>query len=277
MGLHIASGRGNERCFEEIASDKYVNQLSLASGIVLIDLVWGCVATSSLITFPWVIALSFCITDIQAVLNGPVGRLAPLTQIVYNISGGDLSTTIGVTWFFLFLSTFVGGPSVLTATSRIVWSFAREGALPPIFGQIHPRLGVPVNAIILCWAVISAMSFIYVGNETAFYGISSGVTVVMIFSYSFPIMIDIMYPVRNESLPFGSFQLGRAKWPVNVGAVCWSIYLMIFMCFPSTIPVTQINMNYSVVIFAFPFVLAGITWFSYGRKIYKAPFKEDCD
>jgi len=55
-------------------------------------------------------------------------------------------------------------------------------------------------------------------------------------------------------------QFHRA-WLVNVGAVCWSIYLMMFMCFPSAIPVTGINMNYSVVIFVFPFVLAGITWF----------------
>lgn len=49
------------------------------------------------------------------------------------------------------------------------------------------------------------------------------------------------------------------------------------MRFPSTSPVTEINMNYSVVIFAFPLVLARITWFSYGRSIYKAPFKEDSD
>lgn len=211
----------------------------------------------------------FCITDVQAVLSGPVGTIAPFPQLIYNVSGGDMHATVGVSCFMLVLSLVVGGPSVLTATSRIVWSFAKEGALPPLFGEVNTYFDVPVNAILLVSAIISAMSFIYVGNTTAFYSISSGVTAVMIFSYSFPIMIDLLCCMRKNRLQPGSFRLGRLKTPVNVMAVCWSVYLIIFMCFPTSMPVTKANMNYTVVIFTFPFVLAGLSWVLYGRRTYQ--------
>ncbi|KAL2835283.1 amino acid/polyamine transporter I [Aspergillus cavernicola] len=140
--------------------------------------IWGCVLISSVLTFPWVISLMFCMTDVQGLLNGPVGTIAPFPQLIYNVSGGHMPSTIGVSCFSVVLSLTVGGPSILPATSRIVWSFAKEGALPSVFGQVNSYSNVPVNAILLVTVIISGMSFIYVGNATAFYGTSSGVTAV---------------------------------------------------------------------------------------------------
>ncbi|KAL4969801.1 amino acid/polyamine transporter I [Aspergillus stella-maris] len=112
-------------------------------------IIWGCVLISGLLTFPWVIALMFCITDVQAILNGPVGTMAPFPQLIYNISGGDKHATIGVSCFNTVLSFTAAGPSIMTATSRIVWSFAREGALPEVIGRVNRYCDVPIKAIIL--------------------------------------------------------------------------------------------------------------------------------
>jgi choline transport protein len=99
---------------------------------------------SGIMTFPWIIAVMFCITDLPGILNGPVGTLGPTAQIFYDVSGGNQAATIGLT-IFLPLMDFCGtGCSVITATSRVVWSFARDGGLPEAFSRVDDRTKVPV-------------------------------------------------------------------------------------------------------------------------------------
>lgn len=176
--------------------------------------------------------------------------------------------TIGITFFFLFLGFFVGGPGCLAASSRVVWSFACEGGLPKCFARINKRQQVPVNALVLSWASICCLSLIYIGNETAFYGISSGVTVVMIFSYAMPIFLRLAYGMKNAAAPPGPFTLGPWGVPINIFAACWCTYLIIFLCFPTVMPVTKANMNYSSLIFGSCLLVAGFTWLLYGRRSY---------
>ncbi|KAJ5788311.1 Amino acid/polyamine transporter I [Penicillium paradoxum] len=236
---------------------------------------WGCVALSGIITFPWVIALAFCLTDIEGLLNGPVGMTCPLVQLVYNVSGGDQAMTIGITFFFLFLGFFVGGPGCLAASSRVIWSFAREGGLPEAFSRVHKRQEVPVNALILSWFCISALCLIYIGNETAYYGIGSGVTVIMIFSYAMPIFLRLIYGFKNTNLEMGPFTLGSWSLPINIFAACWSTYLIIFLCFPTRMPVNEVNMNYSPLIFGACLLITAVTWMAYGRRGYLGVLAEE--
>ncbi|KAK4862455.1 hypothetical protein LT330_002588 [Penicillium expansum] len=236
---------------------------------------YGCVALSGILTFPWVIALAFCITDVQGLINGPVGRICPLVQLVYNVSGGSQTMTIGITWFFLFLGFFIGGPGCMAASSRVIWSFSREGGLPECFSRVHGRLEVPVNALLLSWVGISALALIYIGNETAFYGIASGVTVVMVFSYALPIFLRIIYGFEHTNLPPGPFTLGVWSLPINVFAACWCIYLIIFLCFPTIVPVTAQNMNYAPLIFGASMLVAAGTWWVYGSRLYLGVLSEE--
>ncbi|KAJ5661147.1 Amino acid/polyamine transporter I [Penicillium longicatenatum] len=230
---------------------------------------YGCVALSGLLTFPWVIALMFCMTDVQSIVEGPVGTISPLVQLIYNVSGGDQATTIGMTSFFLILSLSVSGPGVMSATSRIVWSFACEGGMPSPFTRIHSRWEVPVNALLLVWFVVSALSLIYIGNSTAFYGISSGVTIVMIFSYCLPIVLNLGWGIDGNKLKRGPFTLGRWARAINIFAFCWCLYLIVFMTFPTVMPVSGSTMNYGVVLFGVcVLIIPVVTWFSYGRRSY---------
>ena len=207
-------------------------------------------------------------TDIQGVLEGEVGRISPLVQLVYNVSGGHQATTIGITFFFLVLGFLVGGPGCVAASSRVIWSFAREGGLPEVFARVNKRQEVPLNALVLTWACICALSLIYIGNTTAFYGLSSGVTVVMIFSYAMPIFLRLIYGLKNAVVPLGPFQLGKWGVPINMFAACWCTYLTIFLCFPTMMPANKENMNYSALIFGACLLMAGGTWLLYGRRSY---------
>lgn len=228
----------------------------------------GSVALTGILTFPWIIALMFCITDLETLLTGPVASLNPLVQLIYNVSGGDQATTIGITCFFMLLSFFVAGPSVVAATSRVVWSFSREGGLHRAFGIVNERQEVPVNALLLVWLLNCLLSLIYIGNSTAFYGIASGASVVMIFSYAMPIFLNVFWGIKHNNLTPGPFTLGRYSLAINIAALMWSTYLMIFLCFPSIMPVTEVNMNYSSLVFGFSLFLPTVAWFWYGKKGY---------
>ncbi|KAH7122089.1 amino acid/polyamine transporter I [Dactylonectria estremocensis] len=223
---------------------------------------------SGLLTFPWIIAVAFCITDLPGLLSGPVSRISPFAQLYYNVSGGNQAATIGLTSILPILGFCGTGSSVISATSRVVWAFARDGGLPFRFSKVSDRTKVPTNALVLTAVVISALSLIYVGNATAYYGISSACTLALIVSYAFPLILNVIWGFEHCTLPRGVFTLGRYHRPTAIAALAWSTYLIIFMCFPTMYPVTTVNMNYAIVVFAFGILLATVSWFAYGRKHY---------
>uniref|UniRef100_A0A0B7KFZ8 Amino acid permease/ SLC12A domain-containing protein n=1 Tax=Bionectria ochroleuca TaxID=29856 RepID=A0A0B7KFZ8_BIOOC len=223
------------------------------------------IGISGLLTFPWVIAVAFCMTDIQGMVTGPVGTISPFAQLYYNVSGGSQAVTIGMTCILPVMGFLGTGASVISATSRIIWSFARDGALPRSLAGVDDRQKVPVRALIVTCVTISALSLTYIGNSTAYYGISSACTVMLLISYGIPTLINSLWGFKNCSVPRGVFTLGRWHRPVAIFASAWVGYLVIFFCFPTTLPITAATMNYAVVFLAFWIVVATATWFMYGK------------
>lgn len=210
----------------------------------------------------------FCITDIAGVLSGPVGTISPLVQLMYNVSGGSQASTIGMTIFFLIISFSIAGPAVVSATSRIILSFAREGGLPHFLAKVDDTWKVPINAIIATWFCICLLALIYIGNATAFYGIASGCTAVYVVSYALPIAVNVVWGIDQSGMARGTFTLGRYSRPIGAAAVAWCAYLVIFLCFPVYLPVTAVNMNYASLVLGFGFFVATASWFVYGKKRY---------
>ncbi|KAF7555665.1 hypothetical protein G7Z17_g1965 [Cylindrodendrum hubeiense] len=228
------------------------------------------VGVSGIVTFPWVIAVAFCITDIQGVLSGPVGLISPMAQLYYNVSGGSRAVTIGMTSFLPILGFCGTGSSIMSSTSRVVWAFARDGGLPQRFAHIGTRTKAPTASLVLTWAIICGISLIYIGNATAYYGISSACTVALILSYAFPLLINAIWGFQHCTIPRGSFSLGRLHRPLAVVALVWCIYISVFMCFPAYYPVTKDNMNYASVVLAAGMGVA--TLYGITTKFIKSPF-----
>lgn len=61
-------------------------------------------------------------------------------------------------------------PPANLATSRLVWSIARDGGLPfsSFFARVDPYSKVPRNAQILVWFLTLCLGALYVGSTTAF-------------------------------------------------------------------------------------------------------------
>lgn len=91
-----------------------------------------------------------------------LSELMPLTRfdrlLIYFLS----PKVLGIWWF--------AAVSSLTAASRATWSFARDGGIPAsgLWKKVNPKLGLPLNALILSVAVQALLTCIYFGSSAAF-------------------------------------------------------------------------------------------------------------
>lgn len=83
-----------------------------------------------------------------------------------------------------------------------------------------------------------------------------------------------MYARYNGGLQLGEWNLGQYGMAVNVFAVIYTSYMLVFLPFPITLPVTGQNMNYALPIFAFVVFFAIGFWFIRGRKRWQGPVED---
>jgi choline transport protein len=213
-------------------------------------------------------AVAFCITDIADVLGGPVGTISFMAQLFYNVSGGSQAVTIGLTMFLPVMGFCGVGPSVMSTTSRIIWSFARDGGLPKAVSNVSDQTKTPILALLITWFSVCALSCVYVGNATAYYGLTSACTVALLMSYASPLVLNVMFSFHYCTVPKGHFSLGSWHRPMAFAGCAWCLCLIVMMCFPTIQPITAENMNYASVVIGGGMFVATICWFTYGRTQY---------
>ena len=79
---------------------------------------------------------------------------------------------------------------------------------------------------------------------------------------------------KNRPIEFGPWQMGKIGFTVNVLAIAFCIFLIIFLPFPPELPVTDVNMNYASVVFIGVMAYAILDYFIRGRGKYVGPIKE---
>lgn len=90
---------------------------------------WAIVATimvNGVLGLALLIALLFCLGDVNAALNTPTGF--PFIEIFAQATNSNTAATV-MTCLILFLLAASGSGGMATA-SRLLWSFARDNAVP---------------------------------------------------------------------------------------------------------------------------------------------------
>lgn len=221
-------------------------------------------------------------------LEDAVATPLPLLWIFHGITGSKvaanaLTSLIAVIFFFALFNIFA-------SVSRLVWVFARDNGLPfsnffayvscyrplqvPIMTndmQVHPTLKLPVNALLLVGTIVTCLSLIYIASATAFNALISLQALALHVSYFFPILFILLRKLRGPPPPYGPFKMGAIGVPVNIAALCYLIYVVLWMPFPQILPVTKDNMNYAGPIFGAVVLGALGHWFIRGNKTFKMP------
>jgi len=137
--------------------------------------------------------------------------------------------------------------------------------------QVHHRTNCPLNAVTVSYVFCILVSLISLGSEVAFNAIISLQLLALISTYCVTIGCLIWRRCFGKPLPAGEFSLGRLGLPVNISAIIYSIYLIVFVAFPVEVPVTLATVNWAPVIFVGVIVVAMIYYWLCARREYEGP------
>lgn len=197
----------------------------------------------------------------------------PFMSIFYKVTQSRAGTTVmSIIIVLIATAATVAG---ITSTSRTLWAFARDKATPfhKTLSHVNPRMQIPLRAIAVVVLIQFILGFIYLGNDTAFNAILSMAIIGLYLSYLLPIVYMLLYGRRRlQAHQYGRFRLGYVPGIIaNILSIIWMIFVMIFSLFPTTLPVTAKNMNYSIVVFGGWMVFGLIYYALVGRKKFEVP------
>ncbi|KAL4912930.1 amino acid/polyamine transporter I [Aspergillus aurantiobrunneus] len=236
---------------------------------------WALVSTLTIglgTSFAFMIAMLSCTHDLHAVVESSTG--VPIFEIWHQATRSPTAATI-FTVLLCLAATFALIGAQETA-SRLTWSLARDETLlgSKWIGKIHDKLDVPVWALVFNASVVFIIGCIYVGSSSAFNAFIGTGLILQHVSYAYPAVL-LLYRRRASSwLPKSrKFRFsGAVGWPANVVTVCVAVLVLIFYNFPTVMPVTGSNMNYSSAVLGVMGIVACVNWVIYARHRYHGPY-----
>ena len=162
------------------------------------------------------------------------------------------------------------GMSSVTANSRMIYAFSRDGALPfsSLWHQVNPRTRTPTNAIWLAAGGALVLGLPYLGNTTAYAAVTSIAVIGLYVAYVLPTFLRLRL---GSSFQRGPWHLGRWSRPIGIIAVTWVVFITVLFMLPTASPISWSNFNYTVIAVVVVLGFAGIWWLVSARNWFTGP------
>lgn len=119
------------------------------------------------------------------------------------------------------------------------------------------------------------LHLINIGSTTAFTAILSLTTLALYISYLVPISLILLRKLEGRHPAYGPFRLGRWGIPINLFALVYGTFVVIWLPFPPILPVTSLNMNYAGPVMISVIVIALLDWAVSGHKRFQVPVTKE--
>lgn len=215
----------------------------------------------------WVllIGITYAIQNYQGEVGSGTG--VPPAQVFID--------AVGATGGKLLLLIAIGaqlfcGMASITANSRMIYAFSRDGALPgsQLWHRINPRTRTPTNAIWLAAGGAFLLGVPYLVNTTAFTAITSIAVIGLFIAYVLPVYLRLRL---GEGFVAGPWQLGRWSRPVGVAAITWVAFITLLFMLPTASPVTAKSFNYTPLAVLVVLGFASGWWLLSARRWFTGP------
>ncbi|HXY42682.1 MAG TPA: amino acid permease, partial [Acidimicrobiales bacterium] len=170
------------------------------------------------------------------------------------------------------VAQFYCGMASVTANSRMLYAFSRDGAVPGHrhWHHINPRTRTPTNSIWFCVVFAFLLALPSKWNTTAYAAVTSIATIGLYIAYILP---TLLRRLQGRDWRGGPWSLG--KWSPLVGwlGVVWVCFISVLFMLP-TVGLSSLNhdtFNYAPIAVGFVLVFAGGWWLLSARKWFHGP------
>src|SRR3984957_1209455 len=162
------------------------------------------------------------------------------------------------------------GMSSVTANSRMIYAFSRDGALPGsrIWHKVNKRTRTPTNAIWLAAGGALILGLPYLWNGAAYGAVTSIATIGLYVAYVTPTFLRLR---QGANFKRGPWHLGRWSYVVGYIAVTWVVIIFFLFMLPQFGPIGYTTFNYAVIAVVVVIGYAGLTWALPARKWFTGP------
>jgi len=240
--------------------------------------------------------------------SAEVTAVVPPAQIFVDAVGKNLGTFL---LFIVVVAQFYCGMSSVTANSRMIYAFSRDGAVPgsEFWHKINPRTRTPTNSIWFAAVGAFLLGLPYLWNPVAYAAVTSIAVIGLYIAYGLPILLRLLagekfqrgpwhlgrwsyivgwiaviglyiaygLPIllrllAGESFQRGPWHLGRWSYVIGWIAVIWIGFISILFILPQVAPGTTVTtFNYSIVAVGVVLLYSGGYWFLSAKNWFKGP------
>jgi len=183
---------------------------------------------------------------------------------------------VGQTGGLLILLLVIGaqfycGMSSVTANSRMIYAFSRDGAIPgsAFWHRINPRTRTPTNSIWFAAVGAFVLGLPYLVNPVAYAAVTSIAVIGLYIAYITPVYLRLK---AGDSFQAGPWNLGRWSRPIGIVATIWVVFIAILFMLPQVTPIDNpANFNYAPVAVGVVLLFAGGWWVLSAKNWFKGP------
>ncbi|WP_282794093.1 amino acid permease [Streptomyces sp. CC224B] len=215
--------------------------------------------------FVLLFGFTYAIRSYTGALESSTG--VPPAQILMDALGAATGK-----WLLLVIivaQLFCGMASV-TANSRMIYAFSRDGALPfsTTWHKLHPGTRTPTHAVWLATGGAFALGLPYLWNNTAYAAVTSIATIGLYIAYVIPTYLRLRQGDRFER---GPWHLGSWSTIIGTVAVAWVLVITVLFMLPQSSPITAKTFNYAPIAVGVVLAFCGTWWLASARKWFLRP------
>jgi len=182
---------------------------------------------------------------------------------------------VGQTGGLLILLLVIGaqfycGMSSVTANSRMIYAFARDGAIPGsrFWHRINKRTRTPTNSIWFAAVGAFILGVPYLWNATAYAAVTSIAVIGLYVAYIAPVFLRLRAGSKFQE---GPWTLGRWSRPIGIIGTIWVIVICILFLLPQVQPINASTFNYTPLVFIVVLGGAAIWYFVSAKNWFHGP------
>ncbi len=172
--------------------------------------------------------------------------------------------------FVVVGAQFYCGMSSVTANSRMIYAFSRDGAIPGsnFWHKVNKRTRTPTNGIWLAVVAAFILGVPYLWSPTAYAAVTSIATIGLYVAYGIPVLL---HRLKGDGFVRGPWHLGKASAVIGWIAIVWIVIITALFVAPEVSPVTATTFNYAPVAVGVVLFGAGGWYLVSARKWFVGP------